>query len=77
MVGWSAAEDRKSYSDRTLWPFEVIWEKRVPVCILRDGTDLPAGKPITVAFNSYDSQSSGRMCDFNTRDALIESFLNA
>ena len=88
------AEDRKSYSDRTLWPFDLIWEKRVPVRILRDGTDLPAGKPITVAFNSYDSQSGGRKLmrlreivhlptskrraiDINTRDALIESLLNA
>lgn len=54
------AEDRKTYSDRTLWPFEVVWEKRVPVRILKDGSDLPADKPIKVAFNSYDSQSGGQ-----------------
>ena len=53
------AEDRKTYSDRTLLPFEVVWEKRTPVRILKDGTDLPADKPVTVAFNSYDSQSAG------------------
>lgn len=88
------AEDRKSYSDRTLWPFEVVWEKRVPVRILDKGSDLPADKPVTIALNSYDSQSGGqklmrlreivhlpsskrRAIDINTRDALIESLLNA
>ena len=54
------AEDRKSGSDRTLWPFEVVWEKRVPVRILNHGKDLPADKSVTVAFNSYDSQSAGQ-----------------
>jgi 5'-nucleotidase / UDP-sugar diphosphatase len=54
------AEDRKTPSDRSLWPFEVVWEKRTPVRILKDGTDLPADKPLTIAFNSYDSQSGGR-----------------
>jgi len=87
------AEDRKTYSDRTLWPFEVVWEKRAPVRILKDGSNLPADKPIKVAFNSYDSQSAGKSLmrlreiiylpssnrqpvDINTRDALIEHFLN-
>lgn len=54
------AEDRKTGSDRSLWPFEVVWEKRTPVRILKDGSDLPAEKPLTIAFNSYDSQSAGR-----------------
>jgi len=54
------AEDRKTYSDRTLWPFETVWEKRVPVRILKDGSDLDPAKPVTVAFNSYDSQSGGQ-----------------
>ena len=54
------AEDRKTYSDRTLYPFEVVFEKRVPTRILKDGSDLPADKLITVAFNSYDSQSGGQ-----------------
>jgi 2',3'-cyclic-nucleotide 2'-phosphodiesterase (5'-nucleotidase family) len=54
------AEDRKSYSDRTLWPYEVVWEKRTPVRILDKGTELPADKPVTIAFNSYDSQSGGQ-----------------
>ena len=54
------AEDRKSQSDRTLWPFEVVWKKQVPVRILKDGSDLDPAKPITVAFNSYDSQSGGQ-----------------
>ncbi|MGJ8634509.1 MAG: bifunctional metallophosphatase/5'-nucleotidase [Luteolibacter sp.] len=53
------AEDRKTYSDRTLYPYEVIFEERVPTRILKDGSDLPPEKPITVAFNSYDSQSGG------------------
>lgn len=88
------AEDLKTYSDRTLWPFEVIWEKRIPVRILKMGEELPADKAITIAFNSYDSQSGGQSLmrlreiinlpsanrkpiDINTRDALIESLLNA
>ena len=88
------AEDRKTYSDRTLWPYEVVWEKRVPVRILSNGSELPADKPVTIAFNSYDSQSGGHKLmrmreivylqsskrtpiDINTRDALIESLLNA
>ena len=88
------AEDRKTYSDRTLWPFEVVWEKRVPVRILDKGTELPAEKLVTIAFNSYDSQSGGHKLmrlreiiqlptskrqpiAINTRDALIEGFLNA
>lgn len=54
------AEDRKTYSDRTLWPFEVVWEKRVPVRILRNASELDPAKRITVAFNSYDSQSGGQ-----------------
>ncbi|QTN31403.1 bifunctional metallophosphatase/5'-nucleotidase [Akkermansiaceae bacterium] len=54
------AEDRKTYSDRTLWPYEIVWEKRTPVRILNEGKDLPADKPVTIAFNSYDSQSGGR-----------------
>ena len=54
------AEDRKISSDRTLWPFEVVWEKRVPVRILKDGSELDPAKQITVAFNSYDSQSGGK-----------------
>ncbi len=53
-------ESRKTPSDRTLWPYEIVWEKRVPVRILKDGSDLDPGKRITVAFNSYDSQSGGR-----------------
>jgi 2',3'-cyclic-nucleotide 2'-phosphodiesterase (5'-nucleotidase family) len=53
------AEDSKAHSDRTLWPLEVIYEKRIPTRILRDGQDLPADKAVTVAFNSYDSQSGG------------------
>lgn len=53
------AEDRKTYSDRSLWPFEVVWEKRTPVRILKDGSDLPADKQLTIALNSYDSQSAG------------------
>ena len=55
------AEDRKTYSDRTLWPFEVVWEKRTPVRILRDGSELDPEKRVTVAFNSYDSQSAGQL----------------
>lgn len=47
-------------SGRALWPFEVVWEKRTPTRILKDGADLPPDKAITVAFNSYDSQSAGR-----------------
>jgi len=87
-------EDRWASSDRTLWPFEIIREKRVPVRILKGGSDLPADKTIKVAFNSYDSQSAGmrlmrlreiiqlpssnrQPVDINTRDALIEHFLNA
>lgn len=54
------AEDHKTTSDRTLWPYEVVWEKRTPVRILKDGSDLPNDKPVTIAFNSYDSQSGGR-----------------
>lgn len=54
------AEERTTYADRTLWPYEVVWEKRVPVRILKDGSDLDPSKPITVAFNSFDSQSSGQ-----------------
>ncbi|MBC7978976.1 MAG: bifunctional metallophosphatase/5'-nucleotidase [Armatimonadetes bacterium] len=55
------AEDRDNHSGRTLWPFEVISdEMKKPVRILKDGTDLPADKTITVAFNSYDSQSGGQ-----------------
>ena len=54
------AEDRKTGSDRSLWPYEIVWEKRTPVRILKDGSDLPADKPVTIAFNSYDSQSAGR-----------------
>jgi len=54
------AEDRRSHSDRILWPFEVVWEKRTPVKILENGSGLDPGKQITVAFNSYDSQSGGR-----------------
>ena len=54
------AEDRKTYSDRTLWPFETVWDKRVPVRLLKNGNELDPEKPITVAFNSYDSQSGGK-----------------
>lgn len=54
------AEDRKTPSDRTLWPFEVVEENRVPIRILHNGEDLPADKPITIAFNSYDTQSAGK-----------------
>ncbi len=54
------AEDRAGYSDRTLWPFEVVWEKRVPVRILSDGAELDPARQYTVAFNSYDSQSGGQ-----------------
>lgn len=87
------AEERKTYSDRTLWPFEVIWEKRIPTRILKDGKDLTANKTLTIAFNSYDSQSAGRRLnrlteliylpssnrktiDINSRDSLIQHFLN-
>ncbi len=54
------AEDRKTSSDRTLWPYEVVWEKRTPVRILKDGSELDPAKKVTVAFNSYDSQSAGQ-----------------
>lgn len=54
------AEERKNYSDMTLWPQEVVWEKRVPVRILKDGKELDPNTLLTVAFNSYDSQSAGR-----------------
>ncbi len=87
------AEDRKTSSDRTLWPYEIVWEKRIPIRILKDGSDLKADKLFTIAFNSYDSQSGGQSLmrlreiirlpssnrkpvNINTRDALIEGFLN-
>jgi 2',3'-cyclic-nucleotide 2'-phosphodiesterase (5'-nucleotidase family) len=54
------AEDRKTGSDRSLWPLEVIWEKRTPIRIIKEGSDLPADQTLTIAFNSYDSQSAGR-----------------
>ena len=54
------AEDRTTYSDRTLWPYEVVWEENVPVRILDGGSDLDPAKKIKVAFNSYDSQSGGQ-----------------
>lgn len=54
------AEDRGLKSDRTLWPLQVVWEEKVPVRILKKGSELDPSKPITVAFNSYDSQSAGR-----------------
>jgi 2',3'-cyclic-nucleotide 2'-phosphodiesterase (5'-nucleotidase family) len=54
------AEDRKTYSDRTLWPLEVVWEKRTPIRILNAGAELDPDKTLTIAFNSYDSQSGGQ-----------------
>ncbi|MFK7850006.1 MAG: bifunctional UDP-sugar hydrolase/5'-nucleotidase [Akkermansiaceae bacterium] len=54
------AEESYAASDRTLWPLEVIWEKRKPVRILKDGAELDPNQSIRVAFNSYDSQSAGK-----------------
>ncbi|MDP4720630.1 MAG: 5'-nucleotidase C-terminal domain-containing protein [Akkermansiaceae bacterium] len=84
-------EDRGS--DRILYPFTVVFEKKQATDILFDGKPIDPDTPLTIAFNSYDSQSGGqrliklreiihsdsakrRPLDINTRDALIEHFLN-
>ena len=88
------AEDRATYgSDRTLYPFTVIYDKKQPTDILSDGKPIDPDTPLNVVFNSYDSQSGGQRLmklreivhsdsakrfplEINTRDALIEHFLN-
>ena len=52
------AEDAKIRdSDRTLWPFEVTRDAKGQVTRLAlKGTELPADRSVTIAFNSYDAQ---------------------
>ncbi|MEP2776179.1 MAG: bifunctional UDP-sugar hydrolase/5'-nucleotidase [Luteolibacter sp.] len=87
-------EDRATYgSDRILYPLTVIYEKKAATDILRDGKPIDPDIPLTVVFNSYDSQSGGQRLmklreiihseaakrqplNINTRDALIDHFLN-
>lgn len=54
------AEDHTTGSDRTLWPFEVVYEKAKPVKILHNSRELDPSKTYTIAFNTYDSQSAGQ-----------------
>jgi 5'-nucleotidase / UDP-sugar diphosphatase len=65
------AEDAKIRdSDRTLWPFEVTRDAKGQVTRLAlKGTELPADRRVTIAFNSYDAQSGGRRM-MKTRDIL-------
>lgn len=86
-------EDRTDYrSDRILFPFTVLFEKRQATRILLNGQPIDPNTPLTVVFNSYDSQSGGKrllklreiihsppaerkLLDINTRNALIDYFL--
>lgn len=53
------AADKKS--DRTLWPLEVTSDEAgVPTRIARGDKVVAADDRLTLAFNSYDSQSGGR-----------------
>lgn len=53
------AADKKS--DRTLWPFEVVRDAAgVVTRIACNGKAVAADDRVTLAFNSYDSQSGGR-----------------
>lgn len=62
------AADKKS--DRTLWPFEVVFDAAGAVTrIARGGKVLAADDRVTLAFNSYDSQSGGRRLE-KLRDML-------
>lgn len=54
-------EDRGiSGSDRTLYPFTVVYENRKATNILIDEKPIDPETPLNVVFNSYDSQSGGR-----------------
>lgn len=58
VVAEDAADKR---SDRTLWPFELVFDAGGAVTrIMRDGKAVAADDRVTLAFNSYDSQSGGR-----------------
>jgi 2',3'-cyclic-nucleotide 2'-phosphodiesterase (5'-nucleotidase family) len=56
------AEDGKDEkSDRTLWPFDLVYDKSgTPTRIALDGEPVAADRRLTIAFNSYDAQSGGR-----------------
>jgi 2',3'-cyclic-nucleotide 2'-phosphodiesterase (5'-nucleotidase family) len=54
-------EDRKTRSDRTLWPFELTLNRAgEPSKFLYQGEPVAAGRRFTIGFNSYDTQSGGR-----------------
>lgn len=54
-------EDRGiSGSDRTLYPYTVIYENRKTSNILLDDKPIDPEVPLSIVFNSYDSQSGGR-----------------
>lgn len=54
-------EDRKTRSDRTLWPFELALNRAgEPTVFLYQGAPVAAGRRFTIGFNSYDTQSGGR-----------------
>lgn len=52
------AEDRKTSSDRVLWPLELAWDGRKPLKVLDNGTEIDPEKKLRIAINSYDSQSA-------------------
>ncbi len=54
------AEDLKTQSDRTLYPFSIVFDKKTPSAILSGNKILPNDQEIVLAVNSYDSQSAGR-----------------
>ena len=57
-------------SDRTLWPFDVVRDEAGrPVRVLLEGAEVPPGRRLTVALNSYDAQSGGRRL-MQTREIL-------
>ncbi|MEX1048140.1 MAG: bifunctional UDP-sugar hydrolase/5'-nucleotidase [Akkermansiaceae bacterium] len=54
-------EDRKTLSDRTLWPFKLTLNRAgEPTVFLYQGKPVAAGRRFTIGFNSYDTQSGGR-----------------
>lgn len=52
-------EDRKTRSDRTLWPYQILKSGDAPLKILDEEGELRSDRRFRIAFNSYDSQSAG------------------
>lgn len=57
------AEDRRSHgSDRTLWPFDIMLDRKGKVTrFLYKGTPVAGDQRFIIGFNSYDLQSGGRV----------------